>query len=418
MKLTRWIITSLVGLSAMTAIAEVSVPKLPGSGQLGKKARLGQLLFFDTSLSEPAGQACVSCHDPAKAFTDKDKTRPTSKGVIPGLHGNRNTPTAMYSAFAPAFHFSRSDGLFIGGQFLDGRASTLADQAKGPFINPIEMANPDSATVVEKVRNAEYAAMFDSVYGPDALSDTTQAYNRIADAIAAFERSPVLNRFTSKYDLYLFGRAKLTSQERRGLIVFEAGDKGNCAACHPNRPVNGIPPLFTDHSYDNLGVPKNPANLFYSLDSQFNPDGAQFVDLGLGASLSTLLEDDPNKFPTSRDNADAATELQDGKIKVPTLRNVAITGPYMHNGYFKTLPGLVSFYSNRDNRRRCPNPLTSEARALAQKCWPSPEVEANVNHAELGSLNLTIREIDDLVAFLKTLTDGYASESPWKVTTP
>lgn len=381
------------GLSAVAF--NDAAAELPGSQKLSQKQHLGRQLFFDTNLSEPAGQACSTCHDPSMAFTDMDKTSPTSKGAVSGLHGNRNTPTAMYSAFAPVFHFDQNDGLYIGGQFLDGRASTLADQAKGPFINPVEMANPTAETVVNKVRNASYAPIFNTVYGADALSDPQLAYNRIADAIAAFEESPVLNRFTSKYDFYLRDKATLTKQEKRGLKIFEAANKGNCAACHPNRPVDGVPPLFTDHSYDNLGIPKNPDNLFYQMSSPFNPDGAYFVDLGLGASLNMPDED--------------------GKFKVPTLRNVAVTAPYMHNGYFKTLRSTVEFYSNRDIKQQCPNDLTSEANALKQSCWPTPEVQNNVNHTELGALNLKAQDIDDLVAFLKTLTDGYKPHSPWKV---
>ncbi|EIC31594.1 MULTISPECIES: cytochrome-c peroxidase [Methylomicrobium] len=397
MKLKFYALIAVAGGLA-AAPAGAAAPILPGGQNLTPKQQLGQQLFFDTHLSEPPGQACATCHNPATAFTDADKSRPTSKGVIAGLLGNRNTPTAMYSAYAPAFHFDRGEGLYFGGQFLDGRASTLADQAKAPFLNPIEMANPDPGTVVDKVRNAAYAAMFDTVYGAGALNDNGVAYDRIADAIAAFERSPVLNRFSSKYDYYLFGRAAFTAQERRGLTVFEAGNKGNCAACHPNRPVNGTPPLFTDHSYDNIGVPKNPENPFYGLAPQFNPDGAYFVDLGLGGILDAPLEE--------------------GKIKVSTLRNVAVTAPYTHNGYFKTLRGVVEFYSTRDLKPRCRNPLTTEAKARAQKCWPAAEVIANVNHGELGSLRLTPREIGDLVAFLKTLTDGYRNGSPWQFKAP
>ena len=381
------------------APADAGVPVLPGSNNLNLKQKLGQELFFDTNLSEPAGQSCATCHSPAKAFTDPNKSQPTSKGVIRGLNGNRNTPTAMYAAYAPSFYYDRKAGLYIGGQFLDGRAATLADQAKGPFLNPIEMANPNAATVVKKVRKARYASLFNRVYGSGALNNTSQAYNRIADAIAAYERSPVFNRFTSKYDFYLFGKAKFTAQERRGLTLFEASNKGNCAACHSNRPVNRrTPPLFTDHSYDNLGVPKNPENPFYAMPEEFNPDGAYFVDLGLGGSI-----DKPN---------------EDGKFRVPTLRNIAVTSPYMHNGYFKTLRGVVEFYSNRDLKRRCRNSLTTEANARKQNCWPVAEVLDNVNHAELGSLRLTSREIDDLVAFLNTLTDGYKPNSPWAYSIP
>lgn len=390
----RLILLSLI--LSTSAIADV--PSLPGGRELNVKAQLGQQLFFDTSLSEPAGQACASCHDPATAFTDADQNLPTSKGADPNLHGNRNAPTVMYAAYSPRFGFDKRLNLYIGGQFLDGRAPTLIDQAKGPFLNPIEMANPDAGSVVSKVRQSHYAALFTEIYGEGALDDDALAYHRIADAIAEFERSPVLNRFSSKYDFYLLGKAALTAQERRGLKVFEADDKGNCAACHPSRPSNGTPPLFTDHSYDNLGVPKNPDNPFYTLDSVFNPEGLAFIDQGLGKQLQSAHEN--------------------GKIKVPTLRNIALTSPYMHNGYFKTLRGVVSFYSSRDTKFSCKSPLATEAQALRQHCWPTPEIVNNVNRTELGALNLTTSEINDLVAFLKTLNDGYKAQSPWPYKPP
>lgn len=372
--------------------ADVIVPVLPNSENLSVKAQLGQKLFFDTNLSEPAGQACASCHSPEFAFTDADKTQPTSKGVDISLHGNRNAPTAMYMAYSPAFHFNREEGIYMGGQFFDGRAATLEDQAKGPFLNPVEMANPNAEAVVEKVKVSSYAMQFDKIYGAGALDDSTQAYDYIADAIAEFERSAVFNRFSSKYDFYLFGKAAFTAQERRGLAVFEG--KGNCAACHPNRPpLNGTPPLFTDFSYDNIGAPKNAENPFYALSREFNPDGENFVDLGLGASLGLQLEE--------------------GKFKVPTLRNVAITSPYTHNGYFKNLRNVVEFYNTRKIKHRCADPLNDETKSLVQKCWATPEVTQNVNFGEMGNLKLSQRDIDDLVAFLETLTDGYGAKSPW-----
>lgn len=352
------------------------------------KAELGQALFFDPSLSSPPGQSCATCHDTAAAFTDPDRRLPVSKGVLPGRFGNRNAPTAMYAAFSPAFHFDDKEALYVGGQFLDGRAATLEEQAKGPFLNPLEMANPDKASVVEKVRRATYSRQFDAVFGPDALKDTETAYARIAEAIAAFERTPGFAPFTSKYDAYLAGKVKLTRQELRGLHLFEAEDKGNCAACHISRPgPKGEPPLFTDFTYDNLGVPRNPENPFYTLPSQLNPAGKHWVDRGLGETVGKRSED--------------------GKFKVPTLRNIELTAPYMHNGYFKTLRGSVVFYNDRDKKRRCSSEWVREADALKQRCWPAPEVAENVNRDELGDLGLNDREIDDIVAFMRTLTDGW-----------
>ena len=373
--------------------ANAADPVLPGGKNLSLKAQLGQKLFFDTNLSKPAGQSCASCHTPSVFFTDPDKGQPTSDGVLPKLKGNRNSPTAMYAAYSPTFHFDKEEGLYVGGQFLDGRAATLSAQAKAPFLNPLEMANPNKAAVVAKVRHAAYSKMFDTVYGTQALANTDTAYNRIADAIAAFERSPVFNRFSSKYDYYLYGQAKLTSQEKRGRKLFEDPSKGNCAACHPDRPArDGTPPLFTDFTYDNLGVPRNPLNPFYRLPSSLSPLGIKFVDKGLGAFVGD--------------------SSQNGKLKVPTLRNIAVTGPYMHNGYFKTLRGVVDFYNTRDVKNVCQSAWVTEEQALKNRCWPAAEVAANVNHDELGDLGLTDQEVDDIVAFLRTLTDGYGPSAP------
>lgn len=364
---------------------------LPAPAQvdtLPPKEKLGKALFFDPKLSTPAGQSCASCHDANHAFTAPDNAIPTSEGALAGRFAGRNSPTAMYAAFSPHFHFDEAEGLHLGGQFLDGRAATLEEQAKQPFLNPLEMNNPDAAAVVDKVRASAYADLFRKVYGPAALDDVDAAYEKIADAIAAFERRPAFNRFSSKYDAFLAGKAQLTRQELRGLRAFEAEDKGNCAACHPSRSADdGTPPLFTDFSYDNLGVGRNPHNPFYRQAARFNPDGRRFVDRGLGAFTKLASED--------------------GKFKVPTLRNVARTAPYMHNGYFQTLHGVMDFYNTRDVKPVCKNKFTDEATALAQGCWPAPEVAENVNAEELGNLKLTTQEVDDIVAFMHTLTDGW-----------
>lgn len=351
-------------------------------------ALLGELLFFDASLSEPAGQSCASCHDPAVAFTDPDSGTPTSEGVIPGRFGLRNTPQVSYASFSPEFHFDAGQGLWTGGQFLDGRAPTLEEQAKQPFLNPLEMNNPDPATLVAKVRKSEYAHMFETVWGPGALEDDQGLFDLIAVAIAAFERTELLSPFTSRYDAYLRGEARLSEQELRGLALFNRPDKGNCAACHPSAPdAEGRPPLFTDFSYDNLGVPRNPGNPFYENDSTVVADARERIDLGRGETVRARLFRDGELPPGA-----AAPEEEDGKFKVPSLRNVAVTAPYMHNGVFTTLRQVVQFYNTRD---------------VDPDRWGPPEVAATVNGDELGNLGLTEQEVDDIVAFLGTLTDGY-----------
>lgn len=335
-------------------------------------ASLGEKLYFDSNLSEPAGQSCASCHLPGAGFADPDRELPVSRGVYPDRFGDRNTPSAAYALYSPAFYFDDEEGHYVGGQFWDGRASSLEEQAKGPFLNPVEMANPDMAAVVQKVRKAPYAAEFDDLFGTDSLQKVDQAYERIAIAIAAFERTQPFHPFSSKYDAFLAGKARLTDQELAGLILFEAEDKGNCAACHPSRPgENGQPPLLTDFTYDNLGLARNEDNPFYTQAAQFNPQGRTVIDLGL-AKTTGRAEDR-------------------GKFKVPTLRNIALTPPYMHHGGLKTLRETVDFYNTRDTRTD----------------WGSPEVTDNVNSEELGNLGLTNEEVDAIVAFMETLTDGY-----------
>lgn len=378
------------GLAALVA-GSLFTPTAPGATEdkiAVQKAQLGRLLFFDTTLSEPAGQSCASCHDPAVAFIDPDTARPTSKGVHPERLGSRNTPSAMYMGFSPVFHFDKEEGHYVGGQFWDGRAATLEEQAKLPFLDPVEMANPDPRVVVGKVRRAAYAGQFDEVFGKDALAAIAPAFDRIVAAIAAFERTAEFQPFTTKHDAWLQGREKLSRQELRGLALFNDEKKGNCAACHPSqrRPDGGLP-LFTDFTYDNLGVPKNPENPFYGQHRIFNPQGAKFVDRGLGGVVNKRSED--------------------GKFKVPTLRNIARTAPYMHNGYFRTLRGVVAFYNDRDVRPACKGEAT-EAEAQKRTCWPRPELRRNVNTKEMGRLGLTEQDIDDIVAFLQTLSDGYA----------
>ena len=388
-------VLSLIGAALLcSGLMRLHAPAHAGTADLSAltaEQRLGESLFFDTTLSRPGGQSCGSCHSPSVAFTDPNKNSPTSAGVHANLFGSRNAPTAMYSAYSPVFRFDTDIQDYVGGQFLDGRAATLEDQAMAPFLNPIEMANPDRASVIQKLRDGPNAAAFLSVHGANALTDVDHAYDLLVKTLASYERSPALSPFSSKYDAYLAGKATLTTRETHGLQLFEDPAKGNCAACHSSQAsANGTPPLFTDFTYDNIGVPRNTASLFYTLPAALNPDGSAFIDLGLGG--------------TTGDSAD------NGRFKVGTLRNVALTGPYTHNGYFNDLWQVVDFYNTRDIKPVCISPFTSADQAERLGCWPAAELPGTVNHDELGNLGLTAADVDDIVAFLGTLTDGFAAD--------
>ncbi|MBZ5857979.1 cytochrome-c peroxidase [Flavihumibacter profundi] len=332
------------------------------------KVQLGRLIFFDTTLSNPVGQSCASCHSPAVAFSDP-LHRISPEGAISGRFTNRNSPSIAYTQFAPAFHFEPADSVYVGGFFLDGRVNSLEEQAVKPFLNPLEMNNANAAMLVAKLQAAAYYPFFKKVYGE--ARDAGQAFGQVTDALAQFERSRELNPFSSKYDAYLNGKAVLTEQEARGLVLFNDPGKGNCAACHPSAADEDLgKALFTDYTYDNIGVPKNPGNPFYTVAKEFNPRGAAALDRGLGGFLG-----------------DAAFN---GQFKVPGLRNVALTAPYFHNGFFNTLEEVVHFYNRRD-----------------VEAFPAPEFPASVNRAEMGNLGLSDKEEADIVAFLKTLSDGY-----------
>jgi cytochrome c peroxidase len=387
------------------------------------KEQLGKSIFFDQNLSINQNQACAACHAPEVGWTGPDETinahGAVYEGSIPGRFGNRKPPSSAYATFSPILHVDKK-GLFVGGNFWDGRATgeklgnPAADQAQGPFLNPAEQALPDSACVVWRVCTASYPVSFEDVWGAGACeiawpsdietvctaegvtvsllpadrAKSNTAYENIALSIAAYEASPEVNAFTSKYDWSFVGKARLTPQERRGLALFQG--KGKCQRCHIS---TGRVPLFTDFTYDNLGVPKNPENPVYS----YNPG---FVDLGLGGFLAT------------RPDYAQYAAANNGKHKVATLRNVdlrpssSFVKAYGHNGYFKSLEGIVHFYNTRDVKTVCPGDYT-EAQALAADCWPAPEVAQNVNRTELGNLGLTPAEEAAIVAFLETLSDGY-----------
>lgn len=358
---------------------------------------LGKKLFFDKNLSTPTGQSCASCHDPGAAFTGPDSKINAGQAVFPGaVHsraGNRKPPSAAYAGGSPALHFNKDRGEWIGGMFFDGRASgwtlgdPLAEQALMPFLTDFEQNMGEPWRVISRVQKSEYAKLFKEVWGPDALRENSSgvaaSYEKIGRSIAAYERSQEVNPFTSKYDYYLKGLVPLSAQEAHGLALFNF--KGRCALCHPSHAgPNGEPPLFTDFSYANLGIPKNPLNPFYKAPKRTNPARAAWIDPGLARFLADA------GYPESV----WASEV--GKHKVPTLRNVDkrpapdFVRAYGHNGFFKSLEEITRFYNTRD-----------------VAAWPRPEVPVNMNTTDLGNLNLSAQEEADIVAFLKTLTDGY-----------
>jgi cytochrome c peroxidase len=369
--------------------------------------KLGKRIFFDEQLSINANQSCAACHADNVGWTGPlsniNAHGAVYEGSIAGRFGNRKPPSSAYATLSPVFHYWEREGLFIGGNFWDGRATgeklgnPAADQALGPFLNPLEQALYTPSDVVVRICSGSYADLFTSVWGFASCDPTNvdTAYNNVGLSVAAYEGSPEVNAFTSKYDAFLAKKVKLNRDERLGLSLFNG--KAKCSLCHT---VSGMAPVFTDFTFDNLGVPRNPENPFYT-QTAFNPDGYNWVDKGLGGFLETRP-----------DYADKAADNY-GKQKVPTLRNVDkrpsdnFVKAYSHNGYFKSLKGIVHFYNTRDVKPTCANIFTTEADALAQNCWPVAEIEANVNKAELGNLKLTDAEENALVAFMKTLSDGF-----------
>jgi cytochrome c peroxidase len=382
-------IGKLLTILALTAFMLLNnlAPTMVQANDLPDLARLGRLIFFDPNLSSPDGQACATCHRPDYGFADPRQNQPVSQGVLKIFYGNRNAPSAAYTAYSPPLHFDTSmrpgimEGMYVGGLFWDGRVNTLEDQAQQPFLNLLEMHSPNKKAVVHAIRKSEYADLFMRVFGPDALANVETAYRYAAQAIAAYERSGEVNPFTSKFDYYLDGVVTLSEAEARGLALFTG--KARCMNCHsldnPNPDAfPGLKPLFTNFGYQNVGAPKNPDNPFYGIPRGFNPEGKNYVDLGLGAVLGD--------------------SKQNGKFKIPSLRNCAVTPPYEHNGVFKTLREVVMFNNTRD---------------VPAANWPPPEVPENVHRhmppmpGTFGQLGLTDQEVDDIVTFLETLTDGY-----------
>ena len=392
----RTILLPVIALCSAAALWFVigpgAQPALPeAAGGLSSAADIGAKIFDDESLSASGHLACATCHVPEHAHSASDGLPASMGGAQMITMGLRNTPTLRYLDPNTAFFFD-AEGTPTGGFNLDGRAKDFAEQASGPLFAPHEMALKGPAELQRKLQAAAYAGEFRIAFGADALDDPAVTLRHVGTALSAFlKQDPQFHPYDSKYDLYLSGKAALSDTELRGLKLFEDENKGNCAACHPSRPdENGRPPLFTDYTYDVLGVPRNP-KIAATAD-------AQYFDLGLCG-------------PDRKDLA----QRQDlcGAFKVPTLRNIVNTAPYFHNGRFDTLEDAVAFYARRDTNPEEWYPQDAQGQVLKYDDLPAVH-HANVNVAEKpydrkpgDAPALTPEEIRDVIAFLKTLTDGY-----------
>jgi len=362
----------------------------PAEAVLSEQAALGERLFNDSSLSASGSQSCASCHAAQRGHAPDNALSSQFGGGHLDQAGLRNAPGIRYLASNTAFRIA-ADGTPTGGFFWDGRAASLQEQAAGPFLNPREMANAGVAEVVARLARASFVEDFKRVFGADILANPEAAFQRITLALQQYEReSGEFRPYTSRYDEFLRGNASLSTQELRGLAWFNSPAKGNCAACHPSaRGADGSLPLFTDFSYDALGVPRNAA-------LPANADPAYF-DLGLCGRAD---------LAPRRDLC--------GAFKVPSLRNVALRGALFHNGRFTSLKEAITFYVQRDTNPEKWYPRRADG--SVDRFDDLPEgLRGNVNTSEApynrrpgDAPALNDDEIDDVVAFLKTLSDGYA----------
>jgi cytochrome c peroxidase len=378
-----WVVVTLLVIS-------VSLIGCVGTGDaLSPVARIGEKAFVEPLLSASGRQSCSSCHVPETGHAAANTLAVQLGGMNLDQPGLRSSQSLRYLVKNTAFHFDE-EGTPTGGFFWDGRADSLAQQAAGPLLNAREMANPDKASVVAKIARTSWANEFKTVFGENILQNVDLAFDKLTLALAQYQiEDAALNAYSSKYDAWLRGATTLTAQEARGLALFNDPGKGNCASCHTSsRASDGSHPLFTDFTYDNLGLPRN-------MQIPANADPAYF-DLGLCA----------------RAELSSRSELC-GAFKVPSLRNVALRQTYFHNGYFKTLKEALTFYVQRDTQPQKWYPLNPDGTVNKFNDLP-PTLQGNVNISEapydrrLGDLPaLSDAEVDDVITFLRTLTDGW-----------
>ncbi len=380
---------------------------------LSSRAEMGKKLFFEPRLSASGKMSCASCHSPAHAFGPSNDLSVQIGGKDLKLQGIRAAPNLTYSRETPPFSIGPSDDdapiktaqnaqnplplTPQGGLFWDGRASSLKQQALGPLMNPLEMANTSKKELAQNIKNLNYYKDLKKLIDPQKISEDGSLISEVMFLIARYQSEDrVFAAFDSKYDLYLQQKVQLTAAEKRGLTLFEAPDKGNCAACHISTPrAKGQPPLFTDFEYVALGVPRN-----LEIKANLNPT---FYDLGICGPGRTDF------YVTEVSNC--------GLFRTPTLRNVALRKAFFHNGIYHNLKDVINFYVNRDSRPERVYPKLANGKVDKFNDMP-PKYLDNINFSDapftqkLGSAPaLSDAEVQDLISFLATLTDGYQNNA-------
>jgi len=389
-------VKSLLAAAALAAAMPFySTPfeRQPGVPQM---TAAGRALFFDKSLSASGRTSCASCHDPAHAYGPPNARAVQLAGPDGKTPGLRAVPSLRYLHKVPAFteHFFESDGNDgedqgpAGGHTWDGRARNLHEQAALPLTSPLEMANRDPAEVVARARRSPSAGLLREAFGEHVLDDADRGFRAIVMSLEVFQQDPAeFYPYDSKYDAYLRGEATLSPAEERGLRLFNDPAKGNCAACHVSSMRERALPAFSDWGFIALGVPRNRTLRM--------PGGKP--DLGLCGPLRTDL---------------SSREEYCGRFRTPTLRNVARRSVFFHNGAFHDLAEVVRFYAQRDTNPAKWYPRGADGRVDVFDDLP-PGLRANVNREPPFGRKPGARpaldeaEIRDVVAFLRTLDDGY-----------
>jgi cytochrome c peroxidase len=415
------------GQSGSGSALPEAAAKFRATPPLSLAAQVGQKIFFDKSLSGSGKMSCATCHDPNHAYGPPNDLAVQLGGNDLTMPGLRAVPSLRYKEYTPAYAdlLDNPDGISVpgpgGGFTWDGRANTLAEQAGIPLLSAFEMANGSTADVVAKLRAGAYAKLFRQAFGDDVFSNTATAFKDASAALQAFQlEDSSFHPYSSKFDLYAGNKigGALTPAEARGLALFSNPKIGNCSSCHyQGAGLNGSSALFTDFSYEAIGVPRN-ARIRANADSGY-------VDMGVCGPLRN------DHSPASP----AAPEVHCGKFGTPTLRNVATRKVFFHNGVIHSLEQAIRFYNTRDTNPEIWYPTVGGTpRASADPSFPTyglvttqydggtlqrfddlpTAYHSNIDpqmpldgRAAGSTPPMTEQNIADLVCFLGTLTDGY-----------